>query len=196
MIDVARVGWIRIANPELTLDQIGDTFNVTRERIRQVLVGLELPTKAKRHIRWVPCPNCGKPIHHRRFCSMECLSAYCLIEVSCEVCGESILRNRKERTYRRDNGYEHTFCSKVCQGKWLGTNYGRGRQKAKKEGKGMTLQDWLRQEYSKWCNEGGPSGWSSGWVKDEIEFGLYRYNPKVSIDSDGQINISLRPIRR
>ncbi len=60
----------------------------------------------------------------------------------------------------------------------------------------MTLQDWLEQEYLSWVKEGHPGGWSSGWVKDEVPVLSQRFNPKVTIDSDGQINISLRPIGR
>jgi hypothetical protein len=52
----------RVANPDLTLQAIGDKFNVTRERVRQILNHAGVPTKAirttkRKHKKRIRCPK-------------------------------------------------------------------------------------------------------------------------------------------
>lgn len=129
-ISKEQVGLARIYRPYATLQEIGNDFRVTRERIRQILASLHLPTRhiALRWQRMKPCLNCGE-LTLNKFCSHECLNAHYRTMVVCGVCGKEFPQRIKDRDYRKNHrGYQHTFCSNQCQGKWLGTNYGRGMQ--------------------------------------------------------------------
>ena len=86
------------------------------------------------------CPVCGKVKSTRAtYCSDECRLRAHRIELTCDVCGKHFYRLAHETTDRYKyadtfmrHGYKRTdkvFCSRECQGKWLGRNHGWGRKK-------------------------------------------------------------------
>ncbi len=123
---------LRKSNPCATLEEIGGDVGVTRERVRQILNKANLPTK--KYITTYLCNHCGDPIPRRRtyqnpkFCSTKCYSAYSRIQIACTFCGTLKEYRAKEVTWKIENRGRSSslfFCSKQCQGKWFGKNYGR-----------------------------------------------------------------------
>ena len=117
------------ALPDGSMAQIGASIGVTRERVRQIVreEGLEIHRK-ERHITGY-CLNCNAPLfsgQHDKFCSMACLQKYHSIELTCEVCGVHFSRLGHYCRASQRRGYKHIFCSKKCQGLWLGNSYGFG----------------------------------------------------------------------
>jgi len=126
-------------NPCATQLQIANRYGITRERVRQILKEAEKPTAAYKQIYL--CPSCGKELPSEKqlrarqgkvtFCNKQCRYDYGHIKVACDYCG-----NLKE--YRvgelishirtGNTKHNHFFCSRVCQGKWLGENYGKQRK--------------------------------------------------------------------
>ena len=121
-----KVKFIRNQKPSATLQEIGTMVNRTRERIRQILNKLGLPTKAIHTKRL--CPICNKEIatSDKRYCSRECLSKSYRQLFICEVCGQPFALLNSVANARVGKGGHIRFCSKYCQGKWLGQNYGKG----------------------------------------------------------------------
>ena len=114
--------------PDRTRREIGERFGVTRERTRQVLVAAGKPTKGY-HPRPL-CLQCEKEVRGKvsMFCSRECFHNYTYTLIPCSRCGEpSGEVNIKGLNWQIDHG-NHTanlfFCSKECQGKWLGETHG------------------------------------------------------------------------
>ena len=127
---------LRQAHPEWTLEQIGDSMCVTKERARQYLVAAGAPTKCinKKPI----CRQCGGPVPRGRvvYCSVECHRKATDTTVYCDWCGSPITRiaslNKPypEKANRQRNVH---FCNRTCQGKWFGTLHGGGAQKRRRE---------------------------------------------------------------
>ena len=117
----------REANPCATLQQIGDKYGITRERVRQILLHDKLPTAAIIEKRIIYCLNCGKETPNAKFCNQECRYAYYHIEVLCSQCSKMFSLCQSSlivRTKRSKTGL--LFCSKQCWGKWLGEVIRRG----------------------------------------------------------------------
>ncbi len=122
----------RNENPCATLQQIGNKFGVTRERVRQILKRDGLET---RHFRQhYLCNHCRKVIIGNRglkpkFCSRVCRSKYYDVELICDGCGKSFIRkihNIRIALRRPMGGKEEKlwFCGYGCHGLWLAENYG------------------------------------------------------------------------
>ena len=118
-------------NPSLTYAEIGRLLGVSRERIRQVA------GKRRRYSR--VCKVCGQHIQIRRegvtqtayrlrYCA-ECWttakqrrSRTNRIDFACEVCGKAFWRTEGIVKRMKKRGHKIRWCSRQCQGKWLGTN--------------------------------------------------------------------------
>jgi hypothetical protein len=103
----------RLRNPRATLEEIGNKYGLTRERIRQILSISKVPTRRVY----------DKVIRvQKRKASV--------ISVKCEACGGTITRRMSEFRHFADRHYQgHYFCNNKCKGKWTGTRYGWGRRK-------------------------------------------------------------------
>lgn len=115
---------IRQANPCATLQQIGDKLNITREGVRQLLKARGIETKSYRQRQLYECLNCGAPTRNRMFCDRECRKQYGQIPIECEVCHKIFYRWRSQIIPYGIKKREHMFCSKKCQGVWLGKSHG------------------------------------------------------------------------
>ena len=139
MTDRSAIVATRRRNPCATLQEIGDKYGVTKERIRQIL---KEKGEATRH--WTArsaartgnvCPSCGG---WKEDISVRCLNCYrlkqraergsTLVPVSCDWCGKITWRYPawviRSANSPRHKG--HQFCNRRCQGSWVGTNYGFG----------------------------------------------------------------------
>jgi len=127
-------------NPSLSLADAGRHLNVTRERIRQIADDIPLASrhKTKRH-----CRVCGIRINdHPRntayqmgYCSRcwptEKLKRWLAHRTKfiCEICGRVFFRCNNQVKGNAKRGISIRFCSKQCQGQWLGIRYGYGETK-------------------------------------------------------------------
>jgi len=121
-----RIAKLRSENPNLSGADIARVVGVCRERVSYVLMVEGLATKvppAPRPHRY--CLNCGKElIKNTYFCNRDCRSAASRMTLVCDVCGSHFERTRGEIRKSRNIHSSHTFCSKRCQGRWLGKTYG------------------------------------------------------------------------
>ena len=119
---------------KISYREIGECFGISRERVRQILkvfakknkrIAQELRTvRCRRIIK--KCKFCGKEFSvilsnsNAKYCSKKCFVDCKRVTATkeCEVCGKefTVKSNRRKESGR--------FCSKRCQGKWLGKNYG------------------------------------------------------------------------
>jgi hypothetical protein len=115
----------RLKNPCLTLQQVGDKFSLTRERIRQILVEKHSPTR--KFIQKYLCLNCGNvnPRQNKKFCSRECCFEFHQVPVICDQCGKMFKRRVSNLlSYpTRHGSHNHTFCNRHCLGVWAGKHH-------------------------------------------------------------------------
>jgi len=112
-------------NSEWTLTEIGKAMGVGRERARQLLLAEGISIRKYRGIKYEKeriCPSCGgiKAVESN-ICS-KCYKEQHNVTFVCEVCEEEFTRYKSQA--ERDGGNTPRFCSRTCQGVWLGTQYG------------------------------------------------------------------------
>ena len=112
---------IRIQNPCLTLQRIGDHVGLTRERVRQILASEDCETKAYKKIK--RCFRCDKVFTaNKKYCSSECYLKDIAeqreknnIEVSCSYCGKMTIRYAPQLISVWNSGRQkQCFCSRKC----------------------------------------------------------------------------------
>ena len=104
--------------PELTLREIGEKVDLTRERVRQILINANLNTKslARMSTSSPLCATCNKTLHNKRlkFCSQECQYPNGQTTFQCATCGisktvmTSIYKARIQRNSK-------IHCSRTCR---------------------------------------------------------------------------------
>ena len=119
-------------NPCATLQQIGDKYDISRERVRQIIKKHELlhydQSVDKEHKACLQCGKLIRPQNHK-FCNKQCEYEYNHPFVECDQC-HNLFRAKKGTFYglshKQSNGKlkEHTFCSQTCKGVYVGTNFG------------------------------------------------------------------------
>jgi hypothetical protein len=129
--DLIRDSALRIlqVNPSLSYAEVGRLLGVSRERIRQVAGSSRRPARY--------CAACGKRIRLLRDGVTQTAYAqgYCrdcwtaekarrreehLRSFVCEWCGGVFSRSVGSVRRQEDRGRRIRWCSKHCQGKWLG----------------------------------------------------------------------------
>jgi hypothetical protein len=112
----------RKENPCLTLTVIADKFELSRERIRQIVDRAGVKT---RHIRKQTdiCPECGEHKSFEAILCWECFKRNHNVTLQCFVC-EKVFKRHQSDVIKRANttGQVHFFCSKHCFGVWFGKN--------------------------------------------------------------------------
>ncbi len=122
---------IRIKNPCLTLEQIGERTGVSRERVRQILAEEGLPTKhqgeriGSKGRKIISCLNCGRPTPNNKYCSIPCQWIYTHPLVECHQC-HKLFRKAQTDILRKGMEHKYYFCNRKCLGHWLAENYGWG----------------------------------------------------------------------
>lgn len=110
----------------LTLEQIGTKFDVSRERVRQILARSGVETKNIRfgkHLAHI-CPYCGGKKGSSVVMCHKCSSPK--VTVACDECGKLIERSYNELRWRLTHGREQKqfFCSRECHGRYIAKRYG------------------------------------------------------------------------
>jgi|TARA_Y100000310_G_scaffold162986_1_gene162918 hypothetical protein len=112
---------LRTINPEMKASHIAKEIGVTRERVRQILNMLGLPTR----VGLLPveyCLQCGKPRNRNRlFCSRACAWESKYIYLKCMGCGNDFKRREKLHAHNLRKGSSYVFCSKSCFGRHFGS---------------------------------------------------------------------------
>lgn len=154
---------LRKKYPCWTLQRIATDVGVTRERVRQILKKHNLPTKAQSPKLF--CRYCGIEITCRNgfrashlssnktdLCS-KCHKEYELYTMlECEECRGLFFRRTALVIFEFSRrNYNHVWCSKSCQGKWAGRNYGTGINGAAQNRK--LTNDQIRERYSGFISE-------------------------------------------
>jgi len=104
---------LREENPEWTLDAIGKTVGVTRERVRQILKKKGLPTKARKTPKL--CVVCSMRVESsRKFCSPECRKKSSSITFKCSFCNVDVTWARSVYNAQKRRGYKNIHCSREC----------------------------------------------------------------------------------
>ena len=121
---------LRLQHSDWTLQQIGEKVGLTRERVRQILKTSGLQTKKIFPVlnKCIDCEKKKSGIYNSR--CQKCLYIKNSVFRSCEQCGTV---NRYQLSYAKRT--KINFCGRICHGKWLGHNFGRGRSKKSKMNK-------------------------------------------------------------
>ena len=132
---------LRKENPEITLRQIGELVNRTRERVRQILVSENIETRSSKRVEndSRPTPICRichqeiisplKTTHNRVYCD-ECVSNHLSqidtglrrrripqIDISCAYCN-TVMTMRETLYKRQQHKYKNIFCSSSCRSRY------------------------------------------------------------------------------
>jgi len=112
-------------HPDWTHTQIGEVMGVGRERVRQLLLLEGISVREMRKLSRIQkevCPVCGgRKKDTSKICN-TCYRKLHNVKCVCETCGKEFVRYKSQ--VERDGGIEPRFCSRECQGVWLGTTYG------------------------------------------------------------------------
>ena len=117
---------LRISNMFISMSVIARLVGVSRQRVFQILQEEGLPTKhlASQKIKYrYSCLACGKISTHK-FCSDECQKKWQQIPVVCTFCGKLFFRNVHQFLANYREHSSALFCSRNCQGRWIGEHYG------------------------------------------------------------------------
>lgn len=122
-----------------TLQEMGDYFNLTRERIRQLLLARGLSKPHAYVANKLKCRVCNGELpasrrQQRDYICYTCQPKFYSVIVSC-ICGQcgiefSLSRGKYNSRFRLVSGLRTTprttplFCSQKCSGKYLGNYYG------------------------------------------------------------------------
>jgi endogenous inhibitor of DNA gyrase (YacG/DUF329 family) len=115
-------------NPCLTLEQIGHKFGITRQRVDQILLSVDIHIGKRRKTRPL-CLNCGKPCKRMKavYCSVKCFNEQHRLTLICHTCGKTITRSQSA-VLRTETNPEYTekkfYCSNRCKGANIGKTYG------------------------------------------------------------------------
>lgn len=110
-----RVWAIREENPRALAIDISKEVGVSRERIRQILIDLGLPTKFRKEpTNW--CALCVQPIPDTRlYCNRRCQERAHRVEVVCAGCGVQFsLRLSVYHVRQGRNKPGRLWCTKLC----------------------------------------------------------------------------------
>lgn len=119
---------IRDTNPCATLEEIGGMTGLSRQRVHQILRKAGRPT-ARTPVQRSLCRTCGVDIGtsrtKRRHCSRQCQFEAKHMWLTCTECGQE---NHYLVSTKATSTASYSFCSRKCQGRYLGKHFGRGRK--------------------------------------------------------------------
>ena len=135
---------LRMKNPKITQTEMAREIGCSRERVRQILNDLNyvlVPNNSEKNTVVQYCSNCNVMVYVKKsksnkkyiFCNNECENIYKYQDLNCVECKNLYIIPRNIYNTRLRRGYKLNFCSKECQGRYLGKNHGRGVQTLKKK---------------------------------------------------------------
>jgi ribosomal protein S27AE len=109
--------------PCYTLQQIGNEFGISRERVRQVLNLMGEETKNLRMITPDQCQRCGEIVAKQRIYCGKCQHELHNVQLVCDQCGKMFWRRVSQvLTYPKRGIYNHHFCDRDCFNQWTRDN--------------------------------------------------------------------------
>jgi len=110
---VAKIAQYRQEHPSLTLAEIGEVFNVSRQYVHKVLKQTATPTirAKKRTVKY--CLVCGNA-STLMVCKGRCRFQYYNIKVNCATCRIAFYRKRGQIKLKYNRGYNKIYCSRMC----------------------------------------------------------------------------------
>lgn len=119
------VGNMRKMHPDYTLQQIGEQFGISRERVRQILNLLGIETKSSdRLLIGKFCERCGTAtISKKKTYCKQCQYELHHVPLICDNCGTLFWRLASGvlKYSGRENNYNHSFCNRSCFWNWMRT---------------------------------------------------------------------------
>jgi len=118
MVTTERVRAMREENPKALAINIAKEIGVSRERVRQILVRLDLPTRIPvEPLNW--CCFCVKPIREGRlYCNRICHKRAHRVQLVCRACGVPFfVRLAAYRVRSERSKVVGLWCSRVCWSK-------------------------------------------------------------------------------
>ncbi len=108
---------VRKRRPEMTLQQLGHLFGLTRERVRQLLKREGQTTK---HKGWGSstgsCSKCGKKIHLPRKSRLCAGCLYTKVVLTCAGCSKPFERLKGQVNSNRSRAKSDlVFCDRLCR---------------------------------------------------------------------------------
>ena len=105
----------RQENPMLTLQDIGNNFNVSRQYIHKVLKTNGISTLRAKRTKIKYCLVCGQATPRQRMvCPGRCSFNYYNIKVNCAFCRIPFYRKRGQIENKYDRGYKKIYCGRQC----------------------------------------------------------------------------------
>jgi len=114
---------LRLSDLFLTMSEIGQKVDISRQRVFQILKEEGLPTKHRTREYLYECPVCGT-MSPFKFCSIECKKQWQMIPIVCTRCGKLFFRSSHQFFINYPHHSDGLFCSKACTGKWFAERYG------------------------------------------------------------------------
>lgn len=141
MLDSCRqISELRKLRPCLPAAEIARQVGISRERVRQILSKLGLPTDTRVSRLCIVCSKRLNGKANYKYCSKDCQYQDSHILVRCDNCG-NLKQVGKSHIITQTKRYQHFFCSKYCRSQWAGNHYGFGIHK--KHGSGSPRKwDW------------------------------------------------------
>lgn len=115
---------LRTLNPNVRASQIAREIDISREAVRQILKFFRLPTRLPPILKHDNCPNCGGIKRRTARVCRRCFLTLKKVELVCEYCGKDFPRSNSHVLAATKRGCKHIWCTKFCQGRWLGRTYG------------------------------------------------------------------------
>ena len=111
---------LREMDPRLPAVRIAERLSITRERVRQILKEMGLPTHIPKY--YGACERCGEdiPQNRRIYCSAHCRYEAIRTTFKCTFCGNSKTVRRSAYDAQLRRGYKYMYCSVQCRnrGNW------------------------------------------------------------------------------
>jgi len=104
--------------PDMTLEEIGLTVGVTKQRVSQILTKANVETRSRKKIPapMPKCQTCGNPVSHRRrlFCGYTCQFPQGKTSTNCHYCNKELtLMTSVYNSRLRRSRFIH--CSRACR---------------------------------------------------------------------------------
>ena len=112
------------ANPCISGSAIARKFNVSRQRINQILAGAGLASASAKRGEVKNCIDCGTRLADPRAVRCgECYRSHLedeMVPVVCDECGTVFKRRKCQVIFDVKRGYNLSFCNRECLGRYTG----------------------------------------------------------------------------
>ena len=105
---------LRQSNPWMTLVEIAEELNVSKQRIHFILKQAHLPTSGLKFKKVHYCQVCSTPVKYKAKTCKSCRFTYYKMLVNCAFCHVPFFIWRSEIRRRQKYGYNNIYCGRTC----------------------------------------------------------------------------------